>query len=74
MERYSTLSHRKTGFFFIIPPLFRNKKNILVSRSHCDLLMLLIINDVMNERYLSGKVSLIVFKAKKWNERYPQKE
>jgi len=26
--------------------------------------MLLIINDVMNERYLSGKVSLIVFMAK----------
>ena len=27
-------------------------------------LILLIINDVMNERYLSGKVSLIVFMAK----------
>lgn len=39
----------------------RKKKIILVSRSHCGISSMLTIINIMNERYLSEQVSLIVF-------------
>ena len=43
---------------------FRKKKIILVSRSHCWLCNMFIVNNIVNERYLSEQVSLIVYPSK----------
>ena len=42
----------------------RKKKTILVSRSHCWICNIFIVNNIVNERYLFGKVSLIVYPSK----------